>query len=1708
MTDSDIDPAMSDANGATVKIDTSKVPRGFAVDPTKGRYTFGIVKLGGFDHGGNVTDYNSTHGTNYYIRVSTDATGDKEETYVQVVDANNSNNVIWEKTITPDDGKVSIPVLSNVVDGNTVYYEVKFTKSTDATSHITSRTVGLNSNVGTQYIAKAYESVSSGTIDDQGVVNFLFPTLSTKETKYIAEDANGTKTTLATYDETGKMGQKYTISNVRQIKGYDFVRSPGTNSGTLSLSYNKGDTYVRGYALRIANNVFGVKVLEVSETDGTAKIKLYIAKGISKLDLSKASDTHLVYAGDVDKGTLSAPDLNLLNDSSVWKLAFETSPLKPGQVSDEGNNPYDDGKYPSGGYVVRDAWLKEHMTEYGFTYNDIVGADEDDRNVGWKLPDGSLYKDENGNPITDNHTVNWALLNTLPVGQIESAYYYAPQGQVRLNYVTEDGTVLLPSTTKYENTSTGTAYDVTSSYPSTISVNGKTYRYVKSDKSKGKAGTTTVNGYTYNLTPSDTTGTIASNTVNDVYFVYELVTYSTPESLKETKSVTRTIEYYDSVTGEKIPSNLEDTVTQTATMTRSMITDDKGHKIGYGTVSADGTTYTLSNDWTVADQTWTKQDSKDLTSYSYTAPDKASVEAVTVDGNTTDVTEKVYYGHQTTPVKPGEEWPSNVADSDKVKLTKEITRTINYVDTDSNPVNGSPDGKSQYVQTVEFTRTAIVDKVTGKIVGYDTNSDGKADTESGDRAWLPITQTMAEVKSTDPSKLGYDKVDTPTVSEKIVVPSETIEPITVTYGKDPAVVKGTIEYIDDTTGDQLDLDNLPAGTVGSKIDYTTAEKIKYYEDCGYELVYSTFTDGDQRYTNDGNAFYVHLKHQTETITPNDPKTPGDKINPKGGTTYPDGTTKEDLTASVTRTIIYLDAQTREEVATKDVQTVNFSRTVVIDKVTGKVLNYNAWKVTGDKQDWTEVTSPDLSNKGYEAPDKTLVAEETPTATTANQTVEVLYDHATKSVEETEPVTRTINYVDTLGKAVNGAPDGKADITDGDRAWDKLSASLDHVNSATPSSVGYDSVDPAVVQKATVVPTTKDSIETVVYSKIVAGKVTYIDNTTNTTLDTDNLPSAVVGTKINYTTADKIANYEKQGYKYVSSDFTDGSETYADGKNEFTVYLEHATQTITPNDPNPVTPGKPINPDDPNSPVYPSETDRSNLVKDATQTVHYVDNKGNKVFDDKGQTQKDAFTRTVTIDKVTGKVIETTDWTGTKTFDEETTPVKEGYHADKKTAGGLTATPDNPNIEDKVVYTPNGKIVPVDPNGNKIPNAPTPTYPTDPTDPTKVVPNEPIPDVPNWTPVDPSPVTPADPTKDTPVPYTKDETPSKPETPSTKYGLTEKFVDENGNELVPSVNKGTDYKTGDSYDVTGDAKEIPGYKLVKTTDTTGTFDNGNKTAVFTYQKVEVPSKPATPETPATKYGLTEKFVDENGNELVPSVTKGTDYKTGDSYDVTGDAKEIPGYKLVKTTDTTGTFDNGDKTAVFTYQKVETPSKPATPSVPTTTYGLTEKFVDENGNELVPSVNKGTDYKTGDSYDVTGDAKEIPGYKLVKTTDTTGTFGDSDKTAVFTYQKIETPSKPATPAVPTTPDNNTPSEPAVPSKPAKPATPSQTTTTTSNENPLKPNKVEAATPKSGQATLPQTGSDDAQAQTLTVLGLAALAATSLLNFLGFKKRKDQD
>ena len=1442
ISNSDVTPGMSDPNGASVVADESKIPSGYKADPTDGRYTFGIVSLGPTVATDGTTTYNGENNTNYYFRFSTGkaaTNGQYDDTvYAQLVDGD-TGQVIWQGTLTVNGAAVQVDKLKNVIsDGSTHYYQLTYTATTN--NGVTTKQINVNSDVGTQLSKVIYDAGNSTNTSAGTVVHVVYPDESTIRTEYIAKDAAGNETILADYEQTGRQGYTYTASGARIFKGFDLVSSPSDTTGTLSASYKIGDIIVSTQK-QLSDQLQIARINVITETNGTARILLKVAAVGASID-------------DID-------------NENIWKTILTTDPVAPGEFADNGN--YDAGTHKNGAFLLytlpQDGKLPigvKYLTDAGFTEDQLTGYEK--------------------------YLTIYGLNNRLAVGQEPVKYYYAPQGQVRINYVTSDGTVIQTPTTAYENSGNNTSYDVTGSTyrPETITVNGKTYRYVKSDKSMGTAGTTTVNGFTYNTTPSDATGTISSNNVNDVYYVYEQVTYHTGA---ETRDVTRTIEYYDSVTGEPIPSNLESTVTQTATLTRNKIYDDQNNFIGYGTVSADGSSYTIDDSWKVDAQTWTQQDSADLSDYGYTAPDRASVAAVTVDGNTTNVTEKVYYGHQTMPVTPtdpktpGEPinpkgdvtYPDGVAKDD---LTATVKRTINYVDENGNKVNGAPDGTSSYVQTAEFTRTAIVDKVTGKILGYDTNNDGKVDTESADRAWTPIEKTLDAVKSADPSSVGYDNVDIANVSSLVVTPDQGDTTVTVTYSNNQ--VSGTIKYIDDTTGVELDSDNLPSGKISSKINYTTADKIKDYEDQGYELVSSDFTDGSQVYEKTGNDFVVHLKHKTQTITPNDPNPvkPGQPINPNdpNSPVYPTEADRNNLVKDASQTIHYVGAGDDTPADNIVTQKDAFTRTVTIDKVTGKLLSMSDWEGT---KTFATIDTPVVD--GYHADNKTAGGL---TATPDNPDVEetVIYAPNGKIVP-----------VDPNGTPIPGAdtPTYPTDPNDPTKVVP---------NEPIPEVPGYTPVDPSPVT-----PTDPGKDTPVSYVQVVTGTIKYIDDTTGKTLSSSDLPSGKVGSKINYTTADKIQGYEDQGYELVSNNFADGTQTYAKEGNDFVVHLKHKTQTITPNDPTPVTPGQPINPNDPDSPVYPTDTDRNNLVKDATQTIHYV-GAGDKTPIDKVQTQKDAFTRTVTIDKVTGEVISMSDWEGTKTFGTEDTPVIDGYHADKKVAGGLTATPDNPNVEETVTYAPNGKLVPVDPNGNPIPGADTPTYPTDPNDPTKVVPNEPIPEVPGYTPVDPSPVTPTDPGKDTPVPYKQNQ-----------YGLTEKFVDEDGNELSPSVDKGSSYKSGDGFDVTSDAKVINGYVLVKQDNTRGTFGNGDETATFIYKKIGkiIP-------------------VDPNGNPIPGADTPIYQNDPNDPTKVVPNEPipEVPGYTPVDPSPITPADPTVDTPVPYT--KKETPTTPDTPSTPTT------------------------------------------------------------------------------------------------------------------------------------------------------------------------------
>ncbi|MGY0221460.1 mucin-binding protein [Limosilactobacillus fermentum] len=215
-----------------------------------------------------------------------------------------------------------------------------------------------------------------------------------------------------------------------------------------------------------------------------------------------------------------------------------------------------------------------------------------------------------------------------------------------------------------------------------------------------------------------------------------------------------------------------------------------------------------------------------------------------------------------------------------------------------------------------------------------------------------------------------------------------------------------------------------------------------------------------------------------------------------------------------------------------------------------------------------------------------------------------------------------------------------------------------------------------------------------------------------------------------------------------------AEAFGDSSNgghTYTVTLKHGQVPVTPE--NPGDPGQPINPDDPDGPKRPAGTAKSDLTKDATQTIHYT-GAGKDTPKDSVTPHEGAFTKTVTVDKVTGEIVSQTDFTGDPyTFGTVDTPVVDGYHTEKPTAGGLTATVRQPrNPTDTVTYIANGQLIPVDQDGNPIPGTPTTTYTTDPKDPTKVVTE--IPDVPGYTPtingqpVTPGSYTPTDPSGDT------------------------------------------------------------------------------------------------------------------------------------------------------------------------------------------------------------------------------------------------------------------------------------------------------------------------------------------------------------------------
>ena len=353
------------------------------------------------------------------------------------------------------------------------------------------------------------------------------------------------------------------------------------------------------------------------------------------------------------------------------------------------------------------------------------------------------------------------------------------------------------------------------------------------------------------------------------------------------------------------------------------------------------------------------------------------------------------------PINPNDPEGSKYP-TDSANLNKDVTHTIHYVYADGTTA------KPSHTQTLTFKGSGVIDKVTGQYVVLDENGNIKLDANGkpvpGKLTWVAEDgTTFVEVIS--PTIAGYtaDKTVVNAI-EGINQDSNHLE-TKVVYTANAA--KAEIIYIDETTGKELETVTVD-GKYNEEINYSTADKIKYYESLGYELVKDGY-DQDGKFGLETSRYYVTLKHGTITVTPDDKFTEDDPINPDNpeGPKYPFDSITLDKT--ITRTIKYVYA---DGTKAKDdvVQTLRFRGTAVIDKVTGEIiiLDENGRKVS-DGIKWTaldgttfvQVISPEIA--GYTADKKEIGSVENVDSDTEDITETVVYSkNSEKPVEPGKP----------------------------------------------------------------------------------------------------------------------------------------------------------------------------------------------------------------------------------------------------------------------------------------------------------------------------------------------------------------------------------------------------------------------------------------------------------------------------------------------------------------------------------------------------------------------------------------------------------------------------------------------------------------------------------------------------------------------------------
>ena len=244
---------------------------------------------------------------------------------------------------------------------------------------------------------------------------------------------------------------------------------------------------------------------------------------------------------------------------------------------------------------------------------------------------------------------------------------------------------------------------------------------------------------------------------------------------------------------------------------------------------------------------------------------------------------------------------------------------------------------------------------------------------------IPDAPTGYVIKEEQPQAWGYNIVD------KTIEPNDESDPDRISQDTKIVYVKAdqkaVIKYVDQTTGQTLANDQV-GGKSGEAINYSTADKIKYYEDRGYVLVSDEFPAGAHFDTDASvdQTWTVTLKHGETPVGPNDPHNPTDPINPNDPNSpkYP---ATDQWKKDVTSTVKYVVSDGKVAAPADHVENATWTRTLTLDKVTGKELSATPW--ASDKTAYAAVPTPGLT--GYYA-DKGSVASKAVTQENLEETV--------------------------------------------------------------------------------------------------------------------------------------------------------------------------------------------------------------------------------------------------------------------------------------------------------------------------------------------------------------------------------------------------------------------------------------------------------------------------------------------------------------------------------------------------------------------------------------------------------------------------------------------------------------------------------------------------------------------------------------------------